>query len=166
VVYRWLPCLAAAGGAGWDAGRIHALDPAIRLALAAQGVGESVIADAAARARQALINCVSDDRGRWLLGAQVEGRSEWRLTGVVDGQRFNVIIDRTFVDEAGVRWIIDYKTSVHTGADTAAFLDNERERYRSQLERYAALLRGAQRIRLGLYFPLLCGWREWEYGTH
>ena len=40
----------------------------------------------------------------------------------------------------GVRWIIDYKTSVHEGADTAAFLDNELERYRGQLERYAALL--------------------------
>ena len=96
------------------------------------------------------------------------------------------MIDRTFVDEEGVRWIIDYKTSRHEGGDIAAFFDNERERYRGQLERYARLmragsapqedslrsvpqgdlLRSAQRIRLGLYFPLLGGWREWNYEPH
>jgi ATP-dependent exoDNAse (exonuclease V) beta subunit len=150
------------------------LGPAIRLALAAQGVSEAELAEAAARARQALVNCVSDDRGRWVLGTQAEGRSELRLTGMIEEQLVNVVIDRTFVDEEGVRWIIDYKTSMHEGGDVAAFLDNERERYRGQLERYAALLqagsapqgdllRSGQRIRLGLYFPLLGGWREWDY---
>jgi hypothetical protein len=45
-----------------------------------------------------------------------------------------------------------------------AFLDREQERYRSQLERYATVLRklDARPIRLGLYFPLLGGWREWD----
>jgi len=174
VVHRWLQRIADDGDSSWDAARIHALDPAIRRALAAQGIGEPEIADAAARTTQALINCVSDERGRWVLGTQAEGRSELRLTGVVGGQRINVVIDRTFVDHDGVRWIIDYKTSAHEGADTDVFLDNERERYRVQLERYALLmqgdsapqgdlLHGAQRIRLGLYFPLLSGWREWDY---
>ena len=47
------------------------------------------------------------------------------------------------------------------------FLDNERERYRAQLERYAQLMQalGDEPIRLGLYFPLLSGWREWAPGT-
>jgi len=76
-----------------------------------------------------------------VLDAHAEGRSEWRLTGITAGRRVNVVIDRSFVDAQGVRWIIDYKTSVHQGADTGAFLDNERERYRGQLEQYAALLR-------------------------
>jgi ATP-dependent helicase/nuclease subunit A len=165
VVHRWLQRIAEDGVANWDVSRITALEPAIRHALAAQGVGEHDIAAAAARVRQALINCVADTRGRWVLDTHGEGRSEWRLTGITAGRRANVVIDRTFVDAEGVRWIIDYKTSVHEGADTAAFLDNEYERYRGQLERYAALLQagGAQRIRLGLYFPLLGGWREWEY---
>jgi ATP-dependent exoDNAse (exonuclease V) beta subunit len=165
VVHRWLQRIAEDGVAGWDAPRITALEPAIRHALAAQGVGEHDIAAASARVRQALINCVGDARGRWVLDAHGEGRSEWRLTGVTAGRPVNVVIDRSFVDAEGVRWIIDYKTSVHEGADTAAFLDNERERYRGQLERYSALLQagGAQHIRLGLYFPLLGGWREWEY---
>ena len=167
VVHRWLQRIADDGGAGWDAARIAALEPAIRHALAAQGVGEHDIAEAAVRARQALINCVGDARGRWVLGAHAEGRSELRLTGVTDGRRVDVVIDRTFVDDEGVRWIIDYKTSMHEGGDAAAFLDNERERYRGQLEGYAKLMHAhsAQRIRLGLYFPLLGGWREWDYGA-
>jgi hypothetical protein len=68
------------------------------------------------------------------------------------------------VDRDGVRWIVDYKTGVHEGADIEGFLDNERERYRDQLERYAAILarRESRPIRLALYYPLIRGWREWE----
>ena len=186
VVHRWLQRIADEGGAGWDAARITGLEPAIRQALVAQGVGEQELADAVARVSQALINCISDERGRWVTAAHPESRSELRLTGIVEGRHINVVIDRTFVDEEGVRWIIDYKTSRHEGGDIAAFFDNERERYRGQLERYARLmragsapqedslrsvpqgdlLRSAQRIRLGLYFPLLGGWREWNYEPH
>ncbi len=174
VVHRWLQRIAEEGGAGWDGARIAALEPAIRHALAAQGVGEGRLMDAAARACQALTRCVSDGRGRWVLGAHAQGRCELRLTGIVDGQRINAVIDRTFVDDQGVRWIIDYKTGMHEGGNAEAFLDREQERYRHQLERYARmmhaggapqgdLLRSAWRIRLGLYFPLLGGWREWDH---
>ena len=50
------------------------------------------------------------------------------------------MIDRTFIDENGVRWIIDYKTSAHEGSDLENFLEQEKERYREQLERYARLM--------------------------
>ena len=81
----------------------------------------------------------------------------------------SVAIDRTFIDEDGVRWIIDFKTGGHEGADVGAFLDNEQKRYREQLETYALLFRGLDSasevpaIRLGLFFPLLTGWREWDW---
>lgn len=184
VVHRWLQRIAEDGAAGWDGRRIEALGPAIRAALAAQGVGQGELDDAAARASRALANCVADGRGRWILGRHAEARSEWRLTGISGGRLASIVIDRSFIDAEGVRWVIDYKTSVHEGAAVEAFLDNERERYRGQLEHYARmlhsggapqedllrgapqgdLLRGERRIRLGLYFPLLGGWREWEYG--
>jgi hypothetical protein len=61
-----------------------------------------------------------------------------------------------------VRWIVDYKVTPHRGADVDGFLDSERERYRAQLERYAAALAVGPSA-LGLYFPLLAGWREWEH---
>jgi ATP-dependent exoDNAse (exonuclease V) beta subunit len=75
-----------------------------------------------------------------------------------------MVIDRTFVDNQNVRWIVDFKLSRHEGGDRAAFLDRERERYRAQLEMYAQAMRAIETrpIRLGLYFPLLGGWREWE----
>ncbi len=58
-----------------------------------------------------------------------------------------------------------FQDRTHEGADRDVFLDRERERYAGQLERYAALVRGldARPIRLGLYHPLLGGWREWAY---
>jgi ATP-dependent exoDNAse (exonuclease V) beta subunit len=76
------------------------------------------------------------------------------------------VIDRSFVDEEGKRWIVDYKTSSHEGAGLDEFLDRELDRYRPQLERYAELVArlGPEPIWLGLYFPLLGGWREWRPG--
>lgn len=73
-------------------------------------------------------------------------------------------IDRTFVDQDGTRWIIDYKTSRHEEEDVDAFLDQQQERYKEQLEKYGALmaLKEDEPIKLGLYFPLLQGWREWK----
>ena len=83
----------------------------------------------------------------------------------------NVAIDRTFTDEDGTPWIIDFKTGGHEGSDVDAFLDNEQKRYRAQLENYASLLHAMRdpsdapwpKIKLGLYFPLLKGWREWHW---
>lgn len=63
----------------------------------------------------------------------------------------------------GVRWIVDYKTGTHERGDLEAFLDRGQERYSAQLERYAKLMRmlNNRPVKLGLYFPLLRGWREW-----
>ncbi|MGH7908492.1 MAG: PD-(D/E)XK nuclease family protein, partial [Thermodesulfobacteriota bacterium] len=93
-----------------------------------------------------------------------DAQSELKLTGVGQDGIVNIVVDRTFVDEQGTRWIVDYKTGTHEGGDVEAFLDREQARYRAQLEQYAALLRGpdARPVRLGLYFPLLSGWREWS----
>ena len=43
-------------------------------------------------------------------------------------------------------------------------LQESNQWYRSQLDAYAEVVRGlgAHPIRLGLYFPLLAAWREWE----
>jgi len=110
---------------------------------------------------------LSDERARWILSAHQEAKSELRLTGMVADTLIDVAIDRTFVDARGVRWIIDYKTGVHEGAERDGFLDNERERYRPQLERYAELMAqlDPRPIRLALYFPLMGGWREWAAGS-
>ena len=84
---------------------------------------------------------------------------------MIDGVAHSLRIDRTFVDEKGVRWIVDWKTSVHEGGDREAFLDRELERYRPQLERYARalqLMEPDRPLRVGLYYPLLDAWRGFE----
>ncbi len=136
--------------------------------LAELGVPHERRETAAAKAVDAIGRTLADSRGRWLLQpSHRDAESELALTGVVESAVVSVVIDRTFVDETGVRWVVDYKTSSHEGAGLEEFLDRERERYRPQLERYAQLLRGLGDgpIRLGLYFPLLSAWREWTAGV-
>lgn len=114
--------------------------------------------------QEALGTVLGDTRGRWILDpAHREARNEYALSGVLGGCIWHLVLDRTFVDADGTRWIIDYKTGSHAGGGREEFLDREQERYRAQLERYAALLRkiDPRPIRLGLYFPLMAAWREW-----
>lgn len=135
----------------------------------------------------AVQNTLADERGCWILDAHSQARSEWALTvpqnmdvhydGHCEGadqdmQRLapqfagveKVVIDRTFIDEAGVRWIVDFKTGDHGGGQLEEFLDSEQGRYADQLNRYADIMRHIddRPIRVGLYFPMLKGWREWE----
>ncbi|NND91325.1 MAG: UvrD-helicase domain-containing protein [Granulosicoccus sp.] len=135
------------------------------------GVHKERLADATQRVILALRNTLADERGRWVLAGHDAARSEWALSVAGNpvsadpaGDVQQVVIDRTFVDEQGVRWIVDFKTGEHRGGQVDAFLDSEQLRYTDQLNRYADIIRHMDErpIRLGLYFPLLQGWREWE----
>ena len=95
-----------------------------------------------------------------MLGPHPDHRSELRLSVVQGGRVRKLALDRTFVTQDGARWIVDYKVGAHEGADVDAFLDSEQGRYRGQLEAYGAALDPL--ARLGLYFPLVPGWREWS----
>jgi ATP-dependent helicase/nuclease subunit A len=152
------------GPENWDRERVGKWRSVLVRRLAEEGVPPAQLEAAVARAEEALTRTLSDERGRWILDqAHSEARGEYALSGIIDGEFVNVILDRTFVDDEGVRWIIDYKASSHEGGGREEFLDRERERYAAQLERYARLMGklDARPIRLGLYFPLLGGWREW-----
>ncbi len=164
VVHRFLQIVAEEGIARWDAARVASLREVFARDLQRLGVPDAERKGAVARVHDALAACLAAERGRWVLGAHAQARVELRVTGTLTGEIVSVAMDRTFVDERGTRWIVDYKTGVHEGGSVEEFLDRERERYRPQLERYAALMRGMddRPIRLGLYFPLLNGWREWS----
>jgi len=163
VVHRWLQRIAEDEMQGWNAPRIELLRDTFRQELVACGLNDGDSETAVVRVITALTHALSDARGQWLLGPQQDARNELRKTALMGGERMNLVIDRTFVDADGQRWIVDYKTSSHQGADVAGFLDREQERYRAQLERYAAVMRmlDERPVKLGLYFPLLQGWREW-----
>jgi ATP-dependent helicase/nuclease subunit A len=165
VVHRYLQRFGEEGVTGWDPARIRGLRPAMERMLAYRGVAEELRESAVERVVAALLAVLADDRGRWFFAEDHrEGRSEYALTARKEGKLVNVVIDRTFVDAEGIRWIVDFKTSVHEGGGREQFLDREQERYRAQLEGYAEIFRRKEErpIRLGLYFPLLGGWRSWE----
>ncbi len=166
VVHRWLQRIAADQMQGWDEARIMSLRAIFKHNLLACGIGDSEMDIASERVITALTHALSDTRGQWLLGPQQDAQNELRLTALIDGMQMNLVIDRTFRDADGQRWVVDYKTSSHEGTDVEGFLDREQQRYRAQLDRYAALMRRIddQPVKLGLYFPLLKGWREWEGG--
>ncbi len=154
VVHRWLQRIAEDALDGWNAERVERLRARFRAELGQRGVPAGELERAAELVTNALKNSISDERGRWLLGQHPEARSEYRIRTAAGRQ----IIDRVLTDESGARWVVDFKTGAHKGGDVESFLDQEHERYRAQLERYAAALGGA---RPALYFPLLKGWRTW-----
>ena len=161
VVHRWLQRIAEESLVGWDAPRVAALRRTFRDELAARGIAEPELGVATGRVATALTHAISDPRGRWLLGPHQDMRNEFRITAVLNGEFMDLAIDRLFRDADGKHWIVDYKTSSHQGADVERFLDRERERYQTQLARYAAALGNPDAAMLGLYFPLLRGWRDW-----
>jgi ATP-dependent helicase/nuclease subunit A len=127
------------------------------------GVPEGDLPRATSIVIEALTRTVNSARGRWIFAAEHhDARSEWALTGIAAGRLTNVVIDRTFIDSDGMRWVIDFKTSRHEGGGLDAFLEQEMARYRPQLETYVALARGIDTapVRAGLYFPLLDVFRE------
>ena len=121
------------------------------------------LAFATGRVLAALRATLADPRGRWILcSAHREAASERALSGLAEGRLRSIVIDRSFIDAEGVRWVIDFKTSTHEGGRLEAFLTRELERYRAQLEVYRALARelGPEPVRAGLYFPLLGVFQE------
>jgi len=161
--------LQAMNVASSDEQAIRARDPHFRRWLALHGVPAERLPEAASRVVEALVAVHRDPRGRWILQQWREDVREYALSGHLrgadgwPGELARVVFDRSFVDDQGVRWVIDYKTSQHVGGGLAEFLDREVERYRSQLHRYALLAGrlGPEPVRLGLYFPLMRAWREW-----
>ena len=168
VVHQMLRRIAEDGLAAWTSERIQQQRGAYASALLAMGVPTSDLAAAVESVARALVLTLGDERGSWLLdGGHPGATCEYSLSGIVAGELVNARIDRTFIDEHDTRWIIDYKSSSHGGSRVQTFLDNERERYRGQLERYQHLFAAFETrpVRMGLYFPLLGGWREVESGS-
>jgi len=133
--------------------------------LAQHGVPPERLEEASGRVLAALLAVRRDARAAWLFDpGHRDVVAEHALTGWWQGAVVRVVFDRSFVDAAGVRWVVDYKTSQHGGGRVEEFLDREVERYRAQMQRYGDFARqlGPQPVRVGLYFPLMQAWREWS----
>lgn len=162
IVHEFLARMAREGLDKWTKADIDELLPGIKKGLLRLGVSRLDLDRASGRVALALKNTLSCSTGRWILSSHRLAECEYPLSACLGGEVVRVVIDRTFVDENGTRWIIDYKTSAHEGGGLEAFLDREVERYQGQLQKYLRIFKMMEQgsVRAGLYFPLLGAWRE------
>jgi ATP-dependent exoDNAse (exonuclease V) beta subunit len=167
VVHEYLRIIAQEGLDAWSGERLAREGERIKRKLRLHGVGRDELEDAAGSVASALANTLESAIGCWILAPRPGARCEYALTGALGGETVSVVMDRTFVDEDGTRWIVDYKTGIHEGGDRQAFLERETLRYRGQMARYARLMRSMEDrpVRVGLFFPLIGGWRYWDPGV-
>lgn len=166
-VHRWMLVMAGEGINKWSMHKIRGLKPVFARQLRELGLMEENLEQGVDLVQQALENTLNHDIGRWILGPWPGARNEFALSGLDNGREVAVSMDRTFVDDTGLRWIIDYKISRHSGGDVQGFLDREQARYRERMQTYARLMQAAKPgpVELGLYFPLLRQWRHWPAGS-
>lgn len=166
-VHRFIQFMAEETVTDRDVDTIKSRRPLFEITLKRLGVKNEDLVEAVNNVETALVRLIKDDRGKWLFSAEhTDQHNEYEISGIYQGRIINIKIDRTFIDKEGTRWIVDYKTSPHKGHDLEVFLDQEQERHRAQLEKYGTLMQSmdSRPVKLGLYFPLLQGWREWSFG--
>jgi ATP-dependent exoDNAse (exonuclease V) beta subunit len=169
VVHRYLQVMTVRleGGANCDDLLAELSGWASRLtaSLRGEGLTPALATREATRAARALALALGDPVGRWILSPHVLAASERAIT-MVSSETRSLRADRTFVAgdapmSAGESciWIVDFKTSEQGSRPDEAFEAAEIEKYRAQLEAYAALRRvlpdGDLPIRLGLFYPLV-----------
>ncbi|HEY2776245.1 MAG TPA: UvrD-helicase domain-containing protein [Candidatus Binatia bacterium] len=168
-VYHWfVEKIATDGVAKWDAQRIRDERRQVEYALRSEGALPGEVADATARVIAALVATVDDEKGRWILAAHDDARSEWGLTRWQDGTLTSARFDRTFLAD-GKRWIVDYKTGPLRGgaANSEAQVEVHRARHAAQLASYRELLLAlpgeeAHPVHLGLFFAEWPAGRRWQ----
>lgn len=108
--------------------------------------------------------CRKNDRFDWLINnPHKDAASELELSDYRGNFRRASVIDRTFVDENGVRWIIDFKSSIPPkDISLDEFLAEQSNTYTGQLTRYASLFRamGDKEIKAALFFTALPYFQE------
>lgn len=153
----------------WNKQQIQAHKQLMRSILQREGISALRIDDALQQCRVGLAQCLQSKRAAWILSNQhQDAHHEWGLSFVDAGEVKHIVLDRSFIDADGTRWVIDYKTGHHQGSDIEAFLDHELHRYSvetPQLPTYVRALRALEperKIKAALYFPMMDGWRVWQ----
>ena len=87
---------------------------------------------------------LEDEKGLWILdNSHTDSATERNFTLDSDEELTYSRIDRTFVDENNMRWIIDYKSSAVT-TDFEDEVVRMVDEYRPQLKRYAEIFKAME----------------------
>ena len=164
-IFQWLAILNTLP----DESQIVSLRPWLVTQLQHHGVTSQHMNEAVETLNLLVKNISTSSRGQWILSSKHKHtKNEWSLKVINNLKNRTIsqyIIDRSFVDENNIRWIIDYKTGRHEGSDVEAFIESEVKRYRQQLQTYGDIVSefDSREIRLALYFPAFDRWSEWAY---
>ncbi len=168
LVHRLLQQITEQGYQHWQTKDLNHYQQAWHHALLHLGVLPEQVPAALMATQNAIVNILVDPKGCWILdNSHTESACEqgFTLQQAHDSQHF--IIDRTFIDDTGKRWIIDYKTSQPQDQteNIEQFLHQQKQKYAAQLQQYGDILWQLEQrpIGLALYFPLIQQWIEWEY---
>lgn len=150
-----------------DAAMLESQRERYRFGLMQMGLNRDLLKTALERVMVSLNHAIHNSKVRWALSRNhAESAVELALSAKEETGQSNHIIDRTFVDDQNMRWIIDYKTSMFDldkpEQDKKEFLQAQIDAYTPQLERYGQLLgaienRPQKRV---LYFSYLDEWVE------
>jgi ATP-dependent exoDNAse (exonuclease V) beta subunit len=142
-------------------------DALYRHQLLQDGLNGELLETAMARVMHSLQNAVHNESLIWALNpSHAESAVELALSSISEVGQANHIVDRTFVDDQGVRWIVDYKTSwleaAASEADRKMFIEEQVAVYRPQLARYGDLFKAMEERpqKWILYFTALDAWVE------
>jgi ATP-dependent helicase/nuclease subunit A len=163
IVHRWLRKLSEERNLP-SVGQLLETEETTRRWASDLRVNNDAVAFVCDRVHSALSGILADPQGCWIL--EGEGHAEFALTGLWEGAAESIVIDRVRIDDQGIHWIIDYKTSTHEGGNLDGFLQQEEDRYRAQLQKYSTIYQnfaGAP-VKTALYFPLLQRFREVALG--
>jgi ATP-dependent exoDNAse (exonuclease V) beta subunit len=137
-----------------------------RVELLALRVPADRIEYAIKRLRKAVANIQSDTAAHFIFQSYEIEKNEYALSAFEHGSVQQYRIDRSFVDQQGVRWIVDYKSTDTHNSDIEAFVDEQvLTRHQAQLQKYGDLMSqiDSRPIKLAVYFPLLKTLRAWSY---
>jgi ATP-dependent helicase/nuclease subunit A len=132
---------------------------ALRERLARLGFTDNGLDECTQQAVTLLDACLTDSRLQWIFASTHErAESPLRLTGIHEGHLTSAVIDRTFVDSEGVRWLIDFRAdssppSSAENADSPHLAAGQE--HDTGLAKRIALARalGPEPARAGIYFP-------------
>ncbi len=149
----------------WPVERLKLHIPVFAVQLKQMGVGKSDLAHAVDLVYENLRQTLSDPQGIFLLSKHQQSVNELALERLEDSGFRTYFIDRSFIDDDGFRWIIDYKTSTHQGTGLKKFLSEQQNYYKIQLENYASLFTEIESvpIKLALYFTAYQKLIQWDY---
>src|SRR5690606_29110415 len=89
------------------------------------GMAFSFIPEYAQKVIIAIENTLLDEHGQWILKKHLQAESELPLTIKLQEKTQSIIIDRTFIDDNNIRWIVDFKTTTPDDMQLNNFLEEE-----------------------------------------